>query len=364
MTSPTPSLAPLTWRIETGARGWAACRAAWQEIGARGAAIALFQSYDWLDAWRRAAAADAALRVLIGADGEGTSAILPLVVARRRLLRRLGWMAEAVSDYGAPIAVPGLDAAQFGAGLRDALGRTGADLVQLDQVRPDHAGARLLEGALRAGPSAAVAPYIDLAGRDFDAVERGFSASLRQDLRRKARRLGERAPWRYAEADTEDRRRAAVEFVLTRKSRQLAGDPVALAQHDREFAPLARDVFSRPAIGPARTHVATLQADGAILAAHLGFVDAERFYYYVPAYDDAFQEFSPGHLLMLELIRRACETRVPVFDMLRGDYGYKRRLTDRAVALRRFDLALTVRGRAWRMVAALRGLMVGRGAEA
>ena len=31
------------------------------------------------------------------------------------------------------------------------------------------------------------------------------------------------------------------------------------------------------------------EGDGSIIAAHLGFIDAARFYYYVPAFDPAFQ---------------------------------------------------------------------------
>jgi CelD/BcsL family acetyltransferase involved in cellulose biosynthesis len=196
------------------------------------------------------------------------------------------------------------------------------------------------------GPPAS-APYLDIAGRSWAMLEQGISASWRKDIRRLARRLGERAPWRYVECDTPDQRAAAIDFVLRHKAAQLADDADALANHRRVFAPLARTIFVGETVGRARIHVATIEAEGRPIAAHLGFVDRERFYYYVPTYDPAFQAFSPGNLLMFELLRRACEMRVPVFDLLRGDYAYKGRLTDQAVELASYVEALTIAGRAF-----------------
>jgi CelD/BcsL family acetyltransferase involved in cellulose biosynthesis len=46
-------------------------------------------------------------------------------------------------------------------------------------------------------------------------------------------------------------------------------------------------------------------------------------------------------------VRRAAEARVPVFDMLRGDYPYKWRLTDASVELRTLAQGLSLTGKAY-----------------
>lgn len=337
-----------SWRMLVTPSDWAAAGALWQAVARRGAPVGLFQSHEWLDAWWQAVAADPApaLRVAVLADADGPLAILPLVLDRRGCVARLGWMAAEVSDYCDLIAAPGLDGAAAWPGLRALLGRSGGALLSLGQIRPDGAAARLFGPHLRADPAPpARSPYVDLAGRSWAEVEQAISSSWRKDLRRLGKRLTERAPWRYAECDTPGHRAAAIEFVLRHKAGQLAGDALALARHERVFAPLARDIFARAAVGQARTHVAVIETGGKPIAAHLGFVDAERFYYYVPAYDPDYQAFSPGNILMFELLRRACELGAPVFDLLRGDYAYKWRLTDKAVELRGYVEPMTLLGR-------------------
>ncbi|MCK6453556.1 MAG: GNAT family N-acetyltransferase [Alphaproteobacteria bacterium] len=328
----------LTCRVVASDRAWIEAEEGWARIAARGARVGLFQDHAWLGAWWRAAAGAPAapgLHTVIVSDEAGPVAIAPLVVRRDRFPARLIWMALEVSDYCDLIALPGLDAGRLWRALKPAMAASGAAIADLSQLPPDGAAAGLLRHGARAGTLALKSPYLDLAGRTWPEVEKSFSGSFRQEMRRKGRRLAKQLPWRCAEYADPARRAAAVEFVVAQKRRQFADEPAACAQLEQVFAPFARDVFMRDRIGQARVHVSALEAeaDGRMIAAHLGFVDADRFYYYVPAFDPEFQADSPGQLLIYELVRRAAEERVPVFDMLRGDYAYKWRLTDAAVTL-------------------------------
>lgn len=134
----------------------------------------------------------------------------------------------------------------------------------------------------------------------------------------------------------------------------IAAAPMVLDRHGATGAPSRsttaclrrlRAIFPRAALGRGRPHVSMIEAAGRPIAAHLGFVDADRCYYYAPACDPEFRDFSPGHLLMFELLRHACAMRVPAFDLLRGDYAYKWRLTDTAVDLEAYAAPITSIGR-------------------
>lgn len=343
-------------RIISTGNGLQAARADWDALARRGAVIGLFQDHAWLSAWWSAIAADAvlskrhALHIVVLDDAHGPAAIVPLALRRAPWPRRLQWMAGDVSDYCDAIAVPGADPAALAPALLDAIARSGADFAELTQIRPDGACAAILAGELDASAAAAPSPFIDLKGKTWEQIEQGFSSQLRQEMRRKGRRLAKRVRWEYVEFTDPASRLGAVEFILAQKRAQLAGDPASLDALERMFAPFARDVFARDGVGAARVHVSALTAGDTILAAHLGFVDAKRFYYYVPAYNPEFQADSPGQLLIYELVRQAAQAGVAVFDMLRGDYPYKWRLTETSVGLRRLTRGLTLPGSAYLML--------------
>jgi CelD/BcsL family acetyltransferase involved in cellulose biosynthesis len=339
----------LSCRIVASDQAWAEAAETWAELTRRGAAIGLFQSHAWLSAWWEAVAQTPnapRLCTIVLSDPAGPVAIAPLVLKRERFPARLVWMALEVSDYCDLIVAPDADGRAVWTALRAAMAGSGAALADLSQLRPDGAAIGLLEAGARPGTLLLKSPYLDLGGRAWPEIEKGFSSNLRQEMRRKGRRLAKQTPWRYAECDDPSRRATAVEFIIAQKRRQFAEEPQSLATLEQVFAPFARAVFAGPEIGGARVHVAVLEAeaDGRIIAAHLGFTDAERFYYYVPAFDPAFQADSPGQLLICELVRRAAEMRVPVFDMLRGDYAYKWRLTDTSVELKSVLEPLSVLG--------------------
>jgi CelD/BcsL family acetyltransferase involved in cellulose biosynthesis len=379
-----PSLAGAAWaapvpfsaagiagtRIVATGEGLLAAGADWQALARRGAKIPLFQDHAWLSAWWRAVAAAEktaqryALHVVVLDDAHGPAAIAPLAVRRDAWPRRLVWMAADVGDYCDLIAAPGIaagaEAAPVWPALRAAMAASGAALAELTQIRPDGVLAGLSGASPEAGPKAMLAPFIALEGKSWEQVEQGFSAQLRQEMRRKGRRLAKRMSWAYVEAVNAAQRQAAVEFTIAEKRRQLADDPAAAEQHERVFAPFARAIFAAERVGAARTHVSVLEAGGTILAAHLGFVDAERFYYWVPAYNPDFQADSPGQLLIYELVRRATEARVPIFDMLRGDYRYKWRLTDKAVELQTLSETLSLAGAGYLRAKALAKRVLGR----
>ncbi|MCU0696098.1 MAG: GNAT family N-acetyltransferase [Myxococcaceae bacterium] len=69
--------------------------------------------------------------------------------------------------------------------------------------------------------------------------------------------------------------------------------------------------------------VASLFAGSTLIAAHFGAHTDRRFAWWVPAYDPAQAKFSPGRLLLLELLRESQRLGDLEFDFLIGDEKYK-----------------------------------------
>lgn len=73
----------------------------------------------------------------------------------------------------------------------------------------------------------------------------------------------------------------------------------------------------------ARAELAILELDGAMIAAHFGFFDAQRYYYWVPTFDRDYAKQGAGQYLLLLLVQQAQQRSLVAFDLLRGDERYK-----------------------------------------
>ena len=69
--------------------------------------------------------------------------------------------------------------------------------------------------------------------------------------------------------------------------------------------------------------VSSLRAGTQLIAAHLGALADQRFYWWVPAYDATLHKYSPGRLLLEAALAESQERSHLEFDFLIGDEDYK-----------------------------------------
>lgn len=70
-----------------------------------------------------------------------------------------------------------------------------------------------------------------------------------------------------------------------------------------------------------------LRAGDRLVAAHLGLLGLDRLSWWFPAYDADFGRYSPGLILLLDLLAEAAARAVPLVDLGRGEHDYKLRVT-------------------------------------
>ena len=70
-------------------------------------------------------------------------------------------------------------------------------------------------------------------------------------------------------------------------------------------------------------HFSALVLNGRPISYHLGFVRNGYFYYYKPAFDTRYSQYSPGKVHVNYLIEEACNQNWAIFDFLKGDEPYK-----------------------------------------
>lgn len=63
--------------------------------------------------------------------------------------------------------------------------------------------------------------------------------------------------------------------------------------------------------------------NGDVISQHIGFIHNSELYYYMPIFDRKYSSYSPGKLLLCELIEYCKENNVSYFNFLRGGESYK-----------------------------------------
>jgi CelD/BcsL family acetyltransferase involved in cellulose biosynthesis len=339
-----------SFRVARTAPEFADLCADWAEAQRRAGAVRFFQEFDWHWTWWSAAGrADRALSpyVVVASDANGPAGVLPLMVRRDRRLSTLDWMAGEATDYCDALVARDADPGAVMRAFRAAMASSGAAVADLRQIRPDSAFARLAPADLEPDPREGRAIYVDASHGDEARFMKGLNSELRKTMRRRTKRLAEQTPWRFVQSEDPAFVRAALEFCLRHKRGQLAGDAASQRRHEEQFEPFARALVARDRIGSARIVATAIAAGEGLISAHVGFLDRERMYYYLTAHDPAFERCSPGTLLALETIKACCRARVPVFDMLRGDYAFKWAISKASVPLLAYRRGLTLAGRTY-----------------
>ncbi len=82
--------------------------------------------------------------------------------------------------------------------------------------------------------------------------------------------------------------------------------------------------------------LSALRLDGALIAAHFGFVHAGRYTWYKPSFDVSLSKFSPGEVLLKRLLEEARNEPVDIFDFTIGDEAFKLRFATETPVVQNF----------------------------
>jgi CelD/BcsL family acetyltransferase involved in cellulose biosynthesis len=92
-------------------------------------------------------------------------------------------------------------------------------------------------------------------------------------------------------------------------------------------------------------HLSKLLINNAEVAGHWGIVYKKRFYYLLPSvFESDFLKYSPGKVLINELINWAKKNNIDIFDFAIGDESYKKESSNKSLDLYRYCDFKNVRG--------------------
>jgi len=304
----------------------------WERIHASGGG-SLFQSFAWIEAWTSVVAErqHGDIRILY-VENDAGCCILPLTIRRRMGFRRLCWLGMEVTDYcdliGTDHAAP-----DFAAFVR--ANQPPADTLELRQLRTGSQAARMFGSSLAPGKAAEACPRIQVT----------MCPPYPKDILYAERRIATVGSLAYHVGQTPAGRAEIVEFVIAEKRAALIRQDRGTAEFDLLVSPFLRLLPGLSFPGQSRPYFSRLVLDGRTIAGQIGFIDGNSLLYYLPAFAFGDRTYSPGHLLILHLLRDAARMGLETIDLLRGQEPYKFKWAQVAEPLGAVDLALTLRGR-------------------
>jgi CelD/BcsL family acetyltransferase involved in cellulose biosynthesis len=308
-----------TWRFTE-------LRSAWDSLLQSSAAASPFLTWEWLHPWWTHLSGTSALRLLKVDAHNRPIAIAPFRlttgVAHLPCLDMLG-TGEAGSDYLDVITRSGFEAEALDAIERSVVAQGTA--LRLTHLASSAAAAGLVSRLGRRGwtqvtTPGGVSPYIPLAGHTWDSYLATLGASHRANVRRRLRALEQKFDVQFERVTGDHERRDALERLTQyHQSRFDSGGTAFCTAALCAF----HDEATRRFLDRGWLRMFVLRVNGATAAVMYGFLYNRTFYFYQHGFDDSYQQYSIGLVLMALSIRAALEEGAAEFDMLWGTEPYK-----------------------------------------
>jgi CelD/BcsL family acetyltransferase involved in cellulose biosynthesis len=318
----------------------------WRQLS--GSATNVFSTPEWAQLWWAHFGRDRPLLIWTVHSGDDLLGLVPLYLWRRAPLRIVRLVGHGQADALEPICVLDREL-EVGGAMTEILEESAARLFIADQLPGDSAWERRLGGRIVRREASPCLRWTS----GWNEFVRSRSANLREQLRRRERRL---------------RDEYSVRFRLTDNPESLARDLDVLFRlhnsvHPRtDFQPESfHREFAAIALERGWLRLWVLELDDRPAAAWYGFRLGGVETYYQAGRDPSLDHLSVGFVLLVHSIRSALEDGMTEYRFGRGDEPYKYRFANedygvqtlavaRGVAMPGVILALATGRRAARLV--------------
>jgi CelD/BcsL family acetyltransferase involved in cellulose biosynthesis len=310
-----------------------------------------YQRFDWVKPYAAAMLAPGeSLRIVTVEEPGGRLAmILPLVVGRQSGLRVASPLGGKHANFNVPLMRPGCSLAPDASrGLLARIGRQlGVDLVICRNAPQDWRG---VPNPFAAGgqPSPSNAYKLRLESDAEATFARVSSTAARKKLRNKERGLAKLGAVALLKAATEAEIDLILDAVVAHKKRRFGELGITDPYGDEASQGFVRSAcLAGLSTGRPGLELYGLTLDGTVIAALGGAGDREQLSGMFISFDithDA-ARFSPGEILVADIIRTQCAAGRTVFDLGVGEARYKRIFCDEVEHLADCVVPVTALGR-------------------
>jgi CelD/BcsL family acetyltransferase involved in cellulose biosynthesis len=296
---------------------------AWRELASHDAYATVFHSPDYTEVWWNELCDARSFALVEWSEGKALRGVAAMSVEPDGALRFAGDL--DTTDYLGPVCEPH-DRDLMASVVIDSAGDLGSwDRLELHGLIADSGWPEAFARAAKAAGMNVeerqqdVCPRVVLGG-SYEAYLAALPGKLRHEIRRKARRLAQTAPYavRLSGPDTLEADLEAF-FAMHRTS----DGPKGKFMHEG-MASFFR-AFGRRLHELGALRLALLEIEARPVAGQFSFIDRQTWSVYNSAYDHGRKELGAGMVLVSECIRMAAEEGCDTFDFLRGSEEYKYR---------------------------------------
>jgi CelD/BcsL family acetyltransferase involved in cellulose biosynthesis len=277
----------------------------------------LFATPLWLETWWRHFGRDGTLRLVSArSDGE-IVAFLPLFEWRRRPIRVLRFLGGGAGDELGPVAG---DRARLGDAVEAACRRLGAQLLVGEHLPKALAAEAFPRGRVLTREGS---PIVRTLGRSWEEYLAGRSANLRQQVRRRERRLARDEALTFRLATEPERLEADLDLLFALHAERWGDRDTGYARREAFHRELAREAARRGLL-----RLWFLELRGEPVAAWHGYRFAGVESYFQAGRRLDRDDDSVGFVLLAHTIRAAFEDGVDEYRFLRGAEPFKYRFAE------------------------------------
>jgi CelD/BcsL family acetyltransferase involved in cellulose biosynthesis len=287
-------------------------------------------------------------------------------LGRRLLFRDITFASMAargygVADYGGLVSLPDCEGLVTEAILDWLRSSPTWDVLDLQQIPGGPGLAALVEGLPRMGFSAliwrqSVCHRVRLPDT-WHEYRATLSANTREWLERKPRKVERELGAKVEQVPAQE---VVAEYLRMRQMQEKRFGERFPSRSDRRMRDLMLAWLPlADRLGYLR--MLRLQVSGRTIGVLLGFSYSDTYYYYSSGFESApeFGRYSLGACLLAGALRQGIEQRLDWFDLLRGDYAYKKRFrTEAKPNYRIMAFRSALRSRAMQLALRLRGRRV------
>jgi CelD/BcsL family acetyltransferase involved in cellulose biosynthesis len=303
-----------------------------------------FQSYAWLSHWQHTVGNPLLLvqPQIVHLHTEGnTIAILPMGIRKMFGVRILEWLGSNQADYMGPLLIDNHDKIYHNENIWNLIKQ---NLYRFDVIHLRKQYKKTIQFLkyinLSSSNNKNLKAYKSSLPNKWDDYFGNIKKKLRSDSRRQYRRLAKNGDVKFIYAGSLGLKSDIIKSMIIQKRRRYQEKGVLdlLANKENQHFYLGLNKLHSDKF---KIHCTSLTVGDISVATHVGFYDDTTFYYLMPANEGIdWMKYSPGRLLLIELLRWSIENKLKFFDFTIGGEAYKKDWTNLETEL--FDSFKTV----------------------
>ena len=311
--------------------------------------ITPFQYYNWLLNWHQTAGSKYSLFIVCVKFGDQVEAILPLGIDSTRRVKTLEWLGGSHNDYMSPVLH--LNSEKVFKDIHSIWSEVVSALPRFDVL---HLAKQVPRLGNKDNPFLNIYPsnismnsYQSKIGSEWEVFKESIPKKVLADSRRQRKRLSNLGSLKFNVINANENNHAFLKIMFAFKQERYkqmgVNNFLKLKEHRDFYQNIPQSISST-----ARIHCSTLTLDGEVIALHWGLIDKSTFYYLMPAYNiSEWAKFSPGKLLLEDLMQWSIENKLSLFDFTGGEETYKKIWSNNSISLHEIIHPFTAWGYAY-----------------